>query len=188
MTTLLPGELAWYATGRFYAADDGTLADYGYFLHLPFADVPLFDGERSETTAYFTFAARPFTSKTVQNGSLQLGIDRVGEFSLYLQRRPEGTFDDPHSFACGECIATFRRTSLAIGTTIGPVITNLFSARLIASTLFEFAGSRHDLAESIGRGVTQSGIASTTPVVPAPKGYTLVLPFTGSAVALGKTA
>ena len=60
MTALLPAELAWYATGRFYQAEDDALADYGYFLHLPFLDVPLFDGERGETYAHFTFAAHPF--------------------------------------------------------------------------------------------------------------------------------
>lgn len=56
MTALLPAELAWYAAGRFYRAHDGAQADYGYFLHLPFPDAPLFDGRPGETTAHFTFA------------------------------------------------------------------------------------------------------------------------------------
>jgi hypothetical protein len=202
MTALLPAELAWYATGRFYQADDSTLADYGYFLHLPFPDVPLFDGERGETRAHFTFAARPFEATYLQNGTLSLGIDPIGEFSLYLQRTPAGTFDDPSSFALGECIATFRRTSLVVGTTVGLSIgttvglsastvtvplmgSNVFSARLIASTPFEFGGGRHDLASHLSSGITQFGTASATPVVPPPKGYKLVQPFTGSAVALG---
>jgi len=194
MAALLPAELAWYATGRFYEAEDGSLADYGYFLHLPFPGARMFDGSPGETAAHFTFAARPFKASGVSNGTLSLGLDPVGEFSLYLQRRPAGTFDDPASFAKGDCIATFRRTSLVVGTTVGlamgattvPLVgTNVFSARLIASTPFEFDGHRHDLAEQVGRGITQFGIASETPVVPPPKGYTLVLPFTGSAIALG---
>ncbi len=197
MTALLPAQLAWYAAGRFYEANDGMLADYGYFLHLPFVDAPLFDGERGETTAHFSFAAQPFKATGLQNGTLSLGLDPVGEFSLYLQRRPAGTFDDPTSFAAGECIATFRRTSLVVGTTVGlsangatvPLVgTNVFSARLIASTPFEFGGGRHDLAQHLGHGVTQFGTASETPIVPPPKGYKLVLPFTGSAIALGRTA
>ena len=158
MTALLPAELAWYATGRFYQAEDDALADYGYFLHLPFLDVPLFDGERGETHAHFTFAAQPFKATYLQNGTLTLGLDPVGEFSLYLQRKPASTFDDPSSFAEGECIATFRRTSLVVGTTVGLSIStivglsagtrtvplmgnNVFSARLIASTPFEFGGA-----------------------------------------------
>jgi len=205
MTALLPAELAWYATGRFYQAEDDALADYGYFLHLPFLDVPLFDGERCETHAHFTFAAQPFKATDIQNGTLTLGLDPVGEFSLYLQRKPASTFVDPSSFARGECIATFRRTSLVVGTTVGLSIgttvgsstgtttvplmgTNVFSARLIASTAFEFGGGRHDLALHLGHGITQFGTASSTPVVPPPRGYRLVLPFTGSAVALGRTS
>jgi hypothetical protein len=194
MTILLPGELAWYATGRFYEAEDKSLADYGYFLHLPFLDVPLFDGARGEAHAHFTFAAQPFKAHALQNGPLSLGLDPVGTFSLYLQRQPASTFDDPSSFAKGECIATFQRTSLVVGSTVStpsgtttvPIVgTNVFSARLIASTTFEFAGEQHDVARHLGHGVTQFGTASETPVVPRPKGYTLVLPFTGSAIALG---
>jgi hypothetical protein len=195
MTALLPAELAWYATGRFYEAEDGALADYGYFLHLPFVDVPLFDGERGETHAHFTFAARPFKATYLQNGTLTLGLDPVGDFSLYLQRKPAGTFDDPSSFAKGDCIATFRRTSLVVGTTVGLSAgattvslmgNNVFSARLIASTPFDFAGGRHDLALHLGHGITQFGTSASTPIVPPPKGYKLVLPFTGSAIALGR--
>jgi hypothetical protein len=195
MTALLPAELAWYVTGRFYQATDGALADYGYFLHLPFPGLRLFDGKRGEQTAHFTFAAKPFKAHKIDNGALSLDIDPVGEFSLYLQRRPAGRFDDPASFAEGECIATFRRTSLVVGTTAAarvgaknePLVgTNAFSARLIASTAFEFDGGRHDLAHHIRVGVTQFGTAAAVPITPPPAGYELVLPFTGSALALGR--
>ena len=191
MPALLPAELAWYATGRFYETDKGELADYGYFLHLPFPGVPLFDGPRGETTAHFTFAATPFQARAAENGALKLGLDPVGEFSLYLQRQPAGTFDDPASFARGERIATFRRTSRVVGTTVetsagqGLVGTNVFSARLLSSAAFGFGGGRHDLAHHIGRGITQFGTAAAAPITPAPAGYKLVLPFTGSAIALG---
>jgi hypothetical protein len=194
MAVLLPAELAWYATGRFYKACDGSLADYGYFLHLPFQGAPLFEGKRSETTAHFTFAARPFKAKSVENGGLSLSVDPVGEFSLYLQRRPAGDFDDPASFAKGECIATFRRASLVVGTTVSAQVgkqtaaligANVFSAHLIASTPFEFAGSRHDIAHHLARGITQFGTSAETPILPPPQGYELVLPFTGSAIAIG---
>ena len=128
------------------------------------------------------------------NGSLSLGIDPIGEFSLYLQRRPAGNFDDPASFAKGECIATFRRASMVVGTTVSAPVgkksealigTNVFSAHLIASTPFDFGSGRHDIAEHLGRGITQFGTSAEAPILPTPKGYDLVLPFTGSAIAIG---
>lgn len=195
MTALMTAELAWYATGRFYRANDGSLADYGYFLHLPFPEAPLFDGSPAEASAYFTFAAKPFKAGGIDNGALSLGLDPIGEFSLYLQRRPRATFADPASFAQGEQIATFRRTSLVVGTTVGASLTaasgaimgtNVFSARLTASNPFEFGGRRYDLAQAVGAGITQFGTAATTPIMPPPTGYDLVLPFTGSAIALGR--
>ncbi len=198
MTALAPAELAWYATGRFYEAEDGSLADYGYFLHLPFANALLFDGAPGETAAHFTFAAQPFRAKSAANGALKLGLDPVGEFSIYLQRRPAGDFGDPASFAQGERIATFRRASLAVGTTVAanlsangasvavPLVgTNVFTAYLTASAPFEFGGRRYDLAECVGRGVTQFGTAAAAAIAPPP-GYLTVLPFTGSAIALGE--
>lgn len=198
MTALSPAELAWYAAGRFYEAEDGSLADYGYFLHLPFADARLFDGAVSETAAHFTFAAQPFRAKSAVNGALKLGLDPVGEFSVYLQRRPAGDFGDPVSFAQGERIATFRRASLAVGTTVAaslaangasvavPLVgTNVFTAYLTASAPFEFDGRRYDLAECVGRGITQFGTAAAAAIAPPP-GYLTVLPFTGSAIALGE--
>lgn len=194
MSALLPAELAWYVTGRFYEANDGALADYGYFLHLPLPGARMFDGEPGETTAHFTFAAKPFRAQAAANGALSLGLDPVGEFSLYLQRKPVGTFDDPTSFAEGECIATFRRTSLVVGTTVSDTLggttaalfgTNVFSARLIASDSFDFGGRRHDLAHYLGAGITQFGTSAATQIEPTPAGYKRVLPFTGSAIALG---
>src|SRR5690606_27523472 len=95
MSRLKPSELAWYATGRFYRAEDMSLADYGYFLQLPFDDCSMFDGAVGEGRAHFTFAARPFSDRTASNGSLSLALDATGEFSLYLQRQPVGSFDAP---------------------------------------------------------------------------------------------
>jgi len=206
MPALLPAELAWYVTGRFYCATDGTLADYGYFLHLGGIEAGLFEGPASETTAHFTFAADPFAAGGITNGTLSLALDAVGNFSLYLQRKPAGNFDNPASFARGECIATFRRTSMVVGTTVGidtpattqansaipsvqPLISsNVFSARLIHSVPFEFAGKRYDLAHMLGYGVTQFGTAAATPIVPPPAGFSAVLPFSGSAIALASAS
>lgn len=196
MSLLLPGELAWYVSGRFYARADGSVADYGYFLHLAGIESDLFgerpDAKPSEKTAHFTFAADPFKPRTVDNATLKLGLDPVSDFAVYLQEEPAGDFDDPESFARGQRIATFRRVSVVVGTTVEtqiasskvPLIaSNVFSARLLISNPFEFAGRRYDLRYQIGKGVTQFGTAGAA-LPQAPKDYASVVPFSGSALAL----
>ncbi len=194
MSLLLPGELAWYVTGRFYVKSDETLADYGYFLHLAGIEADLFGGKKpSEKTAHFTFAAAPFKARSAHNGTLKLSVDPVGDFAVYLQDSPEADFDDPQSFARGQCIATFQRISAVVGTMVEaktgggevPVVaSNVFSARLLISNPFEFAGRRYDLRYQIGKGITQFGTAAASPLPHAPKDYVSVVPFSGSALAL----
>jgi hypothetical protein len=193
MSELLPAELAWYVTGRFYRKADTSVADYGYFIHLAGILAPMFDGAPGETSAHFTFAAVPFMATAVTNGALSLAFDPVGEFSVYLQRTPAGNFDNPESFASGERIATFRRSSVAVGTTVAggsnqaqPLFSsNVFTARLIDSVPFAFSGATFDLRHLLGHGVTQFGTAATAAITPPPAPYDLVIPFSGSAIGLG---
>jgi hypothetical protein len=187
MRATFPAEVAWYVTGRFYVDEAGSMFDAGYFLHLQGLHGSMFDGERSESTAHFTFLSEPFRSKqTVANGDLSIGIDSVGEFSLYLNRVPFASFDEPESFGAGERIATFRRVSIVAGLTVpNVVIANVFSASLIWSTEFEYAGERQNLSELMPNGVTQWGTAGTTAITPPLVRYKTVLPFVGSAVAIG---
>lgn len=193
--SLLPAETAWYVTGRFYKAADQTLADFGYFLYLAGIEGALFSGAPGADTAHFTFAAEPFLATPVSNGALALSLDPVGAFSIFLQRTPAGDFDQPQSFASGDRIATFRRSSVVMGTAVaaGPGLqnqallsNNVFSARLIDSTPFDFAGRRYDLRTLLGAGVTQFGTAAAVPVSPTPPGFVLAVPFSGSAIALGR--
>lgn len=181
------GQLVWYVTGRFYSKDD-TLQDVGYFLHLQGLESPLFpDGTKSEATAYFTFSSAPFQSGSVQNGDLGVGIDERGTFGIYLRETPGASFDDPCTFAEGTCIATFSRTSIVATTQIAAappgvgLLSNVFSAQLVSSTPFTFAGVQYDFRELVGTGVTQWGTAATEPETP-PSGYAAVVPFVGSAL------
>lgn len=192
MEAILPGEVAWYVTGRFYAAaNDGPLLDAGYFLHLQGVDAGLFSGDPGEGTAHLTFLADPFTATRLTNGDLSLGMDAVGEFSVYLHRQPAATFDEPASFGAGEEIARFRRVSVVTGTTVGtgeknrPIFSlNVFSARLVSSRPFDLGGRRYDLRELMPNGITQWGTSATTVAAQVP-GYASVLPFVGSAIAIG---
>jgi hypothetical protein len=191
MERILPGEVAWYVTGRFYAAEDGTLLDAGYFLHLQGIEDDLFSGDPGEATASLTFLADPFTAPRLANGNLTLAMDTAGEFAVYLNRRPGATFDDPASFGAGEEIARFRRVSVVTGTTVGigpkdrPLFSlNVFSARLASSRPFELGGRRYDLGRLMPHGVTQWGTSATTAAADLP-GFTSVVPFVGSAIAIG---
>jgi hypothetical protein len=191
MERILPGEVAWYVTGRFYAAEDGSLLDAGYFLHLQGIDAGMFSGDPGEGTARFTFLADPFTATPVSNGGLSLGLDSVGEFAVYLNCRLGATFDDPASFGAGEEVARFRRVSIVTGATLGsgeadlPLFSlNVFSARLVSSREFELDGRRHDLRRLMPNGVTQWGTAAAGAAIDL-AGYRSVVPFVGSAIAIG---
>ncbi|MBN1210747.1 MAG: hypothetical protein JXB05_38215 [Myxococcaceae bacterium] len=193
MEPLSAASVAWYVTGRFYAAADTSMQDLGYFLHLQGIAGDLFDGPRSESTACFTFRSAPFRSKTVTNGDLSIGLDDVGDFTLYLKRHGGASFDKPDSFSEGEPIATFRRVSLVMGTTLSGstgkqelLTLNTFTASLIWSQEFEFRGARYNLAHLLPHGITQWGDASPTLLSPVPQGFEKVIAFVGSAIALGK--
>lgn len=180
----MTGEVVWYATGRFYAlppdAEGKTkLFDAGYLLHLHgIADAT------AESTAHFTFTAVPFTSPSISNGGLNIGIDHRGAFSIHYLENGGGTFDDPKSFAAGPCIAMFERVSMVPTVNLGNILMNVFSARLISTTPFDFRGARHDLRDTIGSGITQWGTAAPEQLTP-PSGYTEVVPFVGSAIRIG---
>lgn len=172
-----PAQLVWYVTGRFYTNEAGDLLDAGYFLHLQGIEGELFDGERSEATARFTFLSKPFASHTLANGALNIGIDARGTFSVYLRETGGASFDDPNSFAEGHCIATFARVSLVATTETTALFSNVFSATLIESEAFEFRGRRYDFRQLVGHGITQWGVA-----VP---GSDPAVPFVGSAIHVG---
>ncbi|HEX8173305.1 MAG TPA: hypothetical protein VF824_22415 [Thermoanaerobaculia bacterium] len=171
--TTRTGEVVWYATGRFYGSG-ATAMDAGYFLHLQ--GIP-FEPPVSERTARFTFAAAPFT--TIDEPELTL--DRRGSFSIYLRDADGASFDDPSSFAAGKRIATFERIAIVPSAKTPPLALNVFSARLVASEPFEFAGRRYRIEDVVGDGITQWGTASLQPL-PPPGGYTSAVSFVGSAI------
>jgi len=173
-------EVVWYVTGRFYA-NGATLLDVGYFLHIQGIEGNLFEGARSESTALFTFSAMPFAAETISNGGLKIGIDERGTFSVYLRESPGATFDDPNSFAAGQCIATFERLAVVPTTKTTTLLMNVFTARLVSSAPFEFRGAQYDFRDLLGPAITQWGTAATEPLTPPPN-YSVVVPFVGSAI------
>jgi hypothetical protein len=191
MDAILPGEVAWYVTGRFYGTEGGPAFDAGYFLHVRGIDADLFSGDPGEGTAYLTFVAEPFRARKVVNGDITLGLDPVGEFAVYLNDRPGAGFDRPHSFGAGREVARFRRVGVVTGATVGSgrddaalFSANVFSASLVGSREFELGGRRYDFARLMPNGVTQWGTMAATSTGPVEK-YRTVIPFVGSAIAIG---
>ena len=171
-----PAEVVWYVTGRFYLADDKSIRDAGLFLHL--------QGVRAPLKNRLTFLAAPFLSHDIENGALKLSIDPVGEFSVFLNPNGDSTYDDPSSFGRGECVATFQRVSMVVGTSVGTAVTlNTFSARLIESREFVLDGQHCNFADLLPNGITQWGTASPEAITPLPPGFTTVVPFVGSGIA-----
>ncbi|MFP2931472.1 hypothetical protein ACLESO_41055 [Pyxidicoccus sp. 3LG] len=197
MTPLMPASVAWYVTGRFYLSADGkTVQDLGYFLHLEGLGGPLFTDPKnmSEATARLTFRSAPFKPGAVTNGDLSLSVDPVGDFTLYLKsdKHAGASFDVPDSFSDGQPIATFRRVSVVVGGTFSgtqrsgrELALNVFTARIVWSTEFELDGQRYDLRRLLPHGITQWGEAGPTVVTPPPRDFSSVVPFVGSAVAVG---
>ncbi|MCE9667241.1 hypothetical protein LY474_05375 [Myxococcus stipitatus] len=195
MTPLMTASVAWYVTGRFYlSSEDATLQDLGYFLHLEGLPGSLFEdpsGKVGEATARLTFRSTPFKPITVTNGGLTLGRDPVGDFTVYLKQpgHAHADFARPETFSDGLPIATFRRASVVVGGAFSAgsraLSLNVFTARLVWSAEFELEGRLYDLKALLPDGITQWGEAGPEPIADPPKGFSVVQPFLGSAVALG---
>ena len=182
MPTPLPSSrLAWYALGRFWTAGDEVF-DAGYFAHLELlAEAELFVPNKplGPGSAHFTFYSESFTLSRIQTGPLAISLDSVGLFSLFYQRQPQADFNEPNSFAQGQCIARFRRPFKVVTAKLGVLELSTFSAELIESMPFEHCGQTYDLKDILPFGVTQWGVGT---------GSTLEneATFTGSAIAIGR--
>jgi hypothetical protein len=186
-----PGRVTWYVTGRFYEDSEQRLQDLGYFLHLEGVAGKLFDGPPGEASALLTFRSEPFKAQEITNGTIAIGLDATGDFSVYLRAKGGASFQNPDSFSEGTRVGVFRRRSLVMGETVSsPVLggfaiaMNVFSADLIESAPFELAGVRYDLRELLPSGITQWGTMSASPLAVFPP-YTRITAFTGSATAMG---
>jgi hypothetical protein len=192
MKNSIAGKVVWYVTGRFYLSPNNTLEDAGYFIFLDGIKGDLFSGDIGETTAHFTFRSQPFKSETVTNGAMKLALDAAGVFSLYFQAKPAANFAKPDTFSSGQEIARFRRVSVVMNqtlntnneeTTSGLFTTNVFTATLVSSQKFTYQGKTYNPKKFFPNGITQWGTASPEPVGKV-KGYTSVVPFAASAIAL----
>ena len=182
---MVRGEVFWYAVGCFYEWADGSLQDAGYFTYLGGLPGPLFRGAPGPAGAWFTFSAEPFRSIPLPANdpadTFTASIDPPRRFTLYCNAEPAGDFAQPESFRRGLAIATFERATPVAGAATAAFASNLFTARLVTSTPFAFAGQRFDLQTMLGFGVTQMGAAGA-PFTPSAAGARSARSFVGTAV------
>jgi hypothetical protein len=185
MREIVSGEVFWYAVGCLYEWADGSLQDFGYFVHLGDLPEPLFRGALGPSGALLTFASERFRSIALppndRADTFTASIDPPRRFSLHVNTEPAGDFAHPESFARGLVIATFERMAPVVGAATAVASSNLFSARLVTSTPFDFAGKRFDLKTMLGLGITQMGAAGA-PFLPGAPGARSARSFVGTAV------
>jgi hypothetical protein len=190
---ITPARVAWYVTGRFYEDEKKQIQDLGYFLYAGGISGSLFNGTLGESTALLTFRSAPFTAQSVTNGDISIGLDAVGDFSIYLNPAGGASFDSPDSFSQGQRVAVLRRTSVVMGETLASptlgglaIAMNVFSAEVVESTPFRLPDGSGpcDFRDLLPDGITQWGVASGNPLANFGP-YQRIVAFTGSAIAAG---
>jgi hypothetical protein len=171
----------------------GSAVILAYFTHLDSvpADVSLFAGLPSESTAFFTLRADVSFKPLAGNGDLGGGSFAVtpaliqpGTIKVYFTANPKHDWNDPNSFSNGQLIATFSREleQLAI---LGPTSTNTASAALQSSVEVTFNDTLFDLGRLLPRGVTNVTAGASTPLAGS-TATTPILAFAGYGLAIGK--
>jgi hypothetical protein len=178
--------LFYHFVGRFLLnPSNGTGQVVGYFTDLEGIAGPLFSGTPSEATAFFTFRSDVFSSQSFPtNIDMTLSLGSPGTFSMYLNSAPKGDWSKPDSFSSGQVVATFQRTAVSIFS-VGPVNTNIFSAKLVSSADFTFQGKSYNFGRIVPNGITDYHIGSNTVALSGSPDFPLALAFAGSAVAVG---
>jgi len=181
-------EIAWQHTARAYV-DFSTSPPFkaiyvGYMIHINGIPNPLFSGEPSEGTAYFTFSTS-FELKPFSNGPITIFLVSPGTVNIYHNASPSNDWADPTTFSSGQLIATIRRQETFFPI-VGPVALCNHSESLVYSRDFTFEGRTFNLNRLVPHGVTFSQVFNSTPMEGAGWGtYTAVFPGVGVVTAIG---
>jgi len=127
----------------------------GYMAFIEGVDSPLFAGEPSKDTAYFTLRLTGETPPSIPlpvepDPELAVSIIPPGaQFTVYFNASPDGRdWSDPATFAQGVPIAVFEESALLNSSL------NWFSSRLIDSTPIYFNGQTLSFKKLVPDGVT----------------------------------
>ncbi len=177
-------KVIWYVVGRFYINSESEAFDAGYFSYIDGLKGPFFQGsDKNESTAFFTFYADKFTSTAIQNGNVSTSLTPPGNWSMYLNHHPDGSWGKPSSFKGSQQqkIATWSRANTSMSTTVGVTSLSLLTFNLKESWDFEWQGKIYNIREIIPHDVTQLGFGSAELLDPLPK-YPTIKAFGASAM------
>jgi hypothetical protein len=181
IATVPAGHVASHGLERDIINADGTGEGAGYFTFIEGIPGPFFAGSPSEATAFFTFRSAPFSTEVILNGAVVPLLHPPGRFTIYLNTVPNGNWNNFTTFSQGQPIAI-----LEFGTTqdirSGSVQIGYTSARLSASSDFEFNGRRFNLNDLFPNGVTITFIVNPTPLNTS---YPLIFSLGFSSFAIG---
>jgi hypothetical protein len=142
----------------------------GYLAFIEGVDSPLFNGEPSKDTAYFTvrvtrYLPPPTPLPVEPDPALSTSLYAAGgQFTIYYNPEPSlRDWNNPDTFSAGVPVAVFDESALlstqAFGTFPG-VFLNTFSSRLVDSTPIVFNGQRVDFKKLVANGVTISNFGN----------------------------
>jgi hypothetical protein len=178
------GGLACNFVGRaYFDPTSGQIQAAGYFADITGITGPLFSGEPSEQSAFFTFRSDVFQLTPLpENGDLQLAQGAPGNYAVYLNPTPIGDWDNPTTFSSGQPIAAFRRSEF-LNLQFAQTSQHIIREDLISAQAFSFNGRNYSFNKISPGGLTLFIFISNTPL-PGIIGFPVVLPYAGSCIAV----
>ena len=138
----------------------------GYMAFIEGVDGPLFAGEPSKDTAYFTLRVTsempwPIEMPIEPDPELSVSLLPPGmQFTVFFNPSPgPREWNDPDTFSEGVPIAVFEESAL-LSNSGSFASANAFSSRLIDSTPIDFNGQRIDFKKMMPDGVTTTNFGN----------------------------
>ena len=181
------GAVAFHFVGDLTYGDPPELVGYAAFIEG--IDSPLFAGEPSKDTAYFTVritSSMPFPIALPVEPDPELSVDLLPpgmQFTVFFNSSPgPREWNDPDTFSEGVPIAVFEESAL-LSNSGSAASSNVFSSRLIGSTPIDFNGQRVDFKHMVPNGVTTTNFGNGARF--RPYNNTVGSSFGATAIAIG---
>ncbi len=150
----------------------------GYVAFIEGVDRPLFAGDPSEHTAYFSIRLTRLTPPLIElpvepDPALTVNlIEPGGQFTIFFNAHPSSrNWTDPDTFSQGVPIAVFEESALLstqANANFPGVGFNVFSSKLIDSTRIKFYGQRINFRRLVPNGVTITNFCNGIRFYPGP--------------------